>query len=71
MKYKINYEALYNRVKNEIEDQLQYWRNKEAENYTVDNKVRAEVYGRLQSLLIGYEKNAIDEAIDDAYTNKP
>lgn len=71
MKYKINYEALYNRVKNEIEDQLQYWRNKEAENYTVENKVRAEVYGRLQSLLIGYEKNAIDDAIDDAYTNKP
>lgn len=70
MKYKINYEALYNRVKNDIEDQLQYWRNKEAENYTVENRVRAEVYGRLQALLIGYEKNAIDEAIDDAYTNK-
>lgn len=58
-------------VKNEIEDQLQYWRNKEAENYTVENKVRAEVYGRLQALLIGYEKNAIDDAIEDAYTNKP
>lgn len=65
--YKIDYEALYKKLKKDIEDQYDYWKTKEAESHSIERETRVSEYGRLEALIIGLEKNAREEAIDKAY----
>jgi hypothetical protein len=56
MEYKINYETLYKRVSEYINNQYDTYFKKQNEKYTIENKVRVEVYGNLQAAMIGFEK---------------
>ena len=78
MEYKINYETLYKRVSEHINNQYDTYFKKQNEKYTIENKVRVEVYGNLQAAMIGFErqtenfeerynllKNHIDKKFED------
>lgn len=66
-----NFEERYNLVNNHICDMFEHWKNEFAKQYSVENSTRHSEYFHMEALLIGYEKNARDEAIDEAYTNRP
>ena len=64
-----DFEERYNLIKSSIEREYDKWKNEAANNYSTENKTRNSEYFRLEALLIGFEKNARDEAIDIAYMN--
>lgn len=66
-----DFEERYKLLKNHIDNNFEHWNNEESEHHSIENSTRSSEYFHMEAVIAGYENNAIDDAIDDAYTNKP
>ena len=62
-----DFEERYNLLKNHIYKNFKHWNNKESEQHSIENSTRSSEYFHMEAVIVGYEKNAIDEAIDEYY----
>ncbi len=63
-----DFKERYDLLKNHIDKNFEYWNNKEAEHHSIENSTRSSEYFHIEAVIVGYEKTAIDEAIDESYS---